>query len=124
MELSRYGGSLTITPVLAMRPPPPAAAATDIRPHSLDEEVVVVEVEPDIITEDYPEDISEDEVDEEEELARTSFLQPTRYGTLYPLCIRSMLNRIRSVTRDRIWMRQRLGTYCGKFTLSNRLKIV
>jgi hypothetical protein len=71
MELSRYGGSLTITPILAARnvPRPPST------PPPPDPEVVVVEVEPDIIlTDGYLED------EEEDEQEAASDLQTDRYG--------------------------------------------
>jgi hypothetical protein len=72
MELSRYGGSLTITPILAARnvPCPPSV------PPPPDPEVVVVEVEPDIIlTDGY---LEEDEEEDEQEAAPD--LQTDRYG--------------------------------------------
>jgi hypothetical protein len=81
MELSRYGGSLTITPILAARnvPCPPLPNPPPAPP---DPEVVVVEVEPDIIlTDGY---LEEDEGEDEEggqEAARD--LQTDRYDTSF-----------------------------------------
>jgi hypothetical protein len=75
MELSRYGGSLTITPILAARnvPRPPSTP-----PHP-DPEVVVVEVEPDIIfTDGYLEEEEEDEGEGVQKAAPD--LQSDRYG--------------------------------------------
>ncbi len=73
MELSRYGGSLTITPILAARnvPCPPSP------PPPPDPEVVVVEVEPDIIlTDGY----LEEEEEEEDEQDAAPDPQTDRYG--------------------------------------------
>jgi hypothetical protein len=87
MELSRYGGSLTITPILAARnvPRPPST------PPPPDPEVVVVEVEPDIIlTGGYLEE--EEEEDEEGGQEATRDLQADRYDTVhifYNLCCES-----------------------------------
>jgi hypothetical protein len=81
MELSRYGGSLTITPILAARnvPCPPLPTPPPAPP---DPEVVVVEVEPDIIlTDGYLEE--DEEEDEEGGQEATRDLQADRYDTVH-----------------------------------------
>ncbi len=78
MELSRYGGSLTITPILAARNVPCPPLPTPPAPP--DPEVVVVEVEPDIIlTDGY----LEDEEEEEDEQEVTPDPQTDRYDTSF-----------------------------------------
>ena len=72
MELSRYGGSLTITPILAARnvPRPPST------PPPPDPEVVVVEVEPDII-------LTDGYLEEEDEQEAAPDLQSDRYDRVH-----------------------------------------
>ena len=65
MDLSRFGSSVTITPILAVRNTATTTNLSPPAPFTEEAEVIVVEVEPDFIAEE--DSSEEDEEDDEEE---------------------------------------------------------
>ena len=92
MDLSRFGSSVTITPILAVRNTATTTNLSPPAPFTEEAEVIVVEVEPDFIAEEDSseedeeddEEEGEDETRDEEAISMTQTVR-YRYARIYPI---------------------------------------